>query len=165
MTQAARPLSARLAAAAALLVIAAATLAGCGGSPVAPAAGVTPGGPTRPAASPTRGVQLTGHLCADAAAVNSGIRVLTQALILHHGGQQVTTLLHAVVAAYTALGTESPAPVKGAFAALASYYQSVEAKVAGGGQLTPSDIEPAAHASIAPAVREASRYFLAHCAG
>jgi hypothetical protein len=165
MTHTARTLGSRLAAATALFCIAAATIAGCGGTSATTPARGAPGGPTRPAVTPTQAVHPTGNLCADAATANASIRTLTQALVLRHGGQQqVTRALRTAAATYAALGSEAPAPLKGAFAALATYYQSVEAKVANGGRLTLSDIEPAAHPGVAPAVRQVSRYFLAHCA-
>lgn len=164
MTRIWSTLGSRLAAAAALFVMAAAAIAGCSGPSAKPGAGAAPGGPTGPTVTSTRAVHLSASLCAGAATANASLHALTEALVLHDGRQQVARLLQTVVATYTALGSEAPTSLKAAIAALAGYYRSVEAKVSGGGQLALSDIEPAAHPGVAPAVRQVSRYFLGHCA-
>jgi hypothetical protein len=149
---------------AALVVLAAMTIGGCGASPATPTAPAAQGGPTRPAVTSTGAAHLTGNLCTDAATANASIRALTEAIALHTAGhQQAGKLLTTIAATYTALGSEAPAQIKGALAALAGFYHGVEATIATGRQLSLSDIEPASHPGLAAAVRQVSAYLVTHC--
>ena len=47
---------------------------------------------------------------------------------------------------------------------LADYYRGIQTTVAGGGKLTLSDIEPAAHPGVTAAAHQIAQYFAAHCA-
>jgi hypothetical protein len=160
---------------AALAVCAFLAVGGCGAGAISSSgtAASTTGHAATPSSAPTAAgattssVHLTGNLCADAATANGGIRAITQSLVTNPAGrpQQVAKLLATVVASYTGLESEAPGALKAAFAKLASYYQTVESKLAsGGGQLSLADIEPAGNQGLAPAIQQISSYLTAHCA-
>jgi hypothetical protein len=158
------------------------TVSGCGGGASAGSGATpgTPGHPTGPAAassspaappasagSTTRQAHLTGNLCADATALNSEIRALTEALITDPGTRQqrAGTLLATVSADTAALASEAPGPLQGAFSTVARFYRTAENKLAnGGGQLTLADLEPGSRSGLAPATRQIDSYLSNHCA-
>jgi len=158
------------------------TLSGCGGGASA-GSGAGPGTPGRPtqlaatsgsqpapptsAGTTTGQAHLSGNLCADATAMNSGIRALTEALITNPSNRQqrARTLLATVSADTAALASEAPGPLQGAFSKVAGFYRTAENKLAnGGGQLTLADLEPGARSGLAPATRQISSYLSTHCA-
>jgi hypothetical protein len=150
-------------------------VSGCGGGATAGSSGPsTAGGASNPAAAPSSApsapggagsVHLTGNLCADAAAMNSDIRGIIPKLVANPSGrqQQARKLIANLAMTVTALESEAPGQLKGAFAKIAGFYQAVENKLASGGRLTLADVEPTAHPGVAPAVQQISSYFATHC--